>query len=124
MKKRTRRWFRRARQEARPEISELILACAVRDLAVGEIRRVEGLPIAVCRTSAAGFYAFSDSCPHRGLSLSEGMLSGEVVHCPFHGGAFTVRSGRAVSGPTSRRLPTHDVLVHDGEVFVSPCPGT
>jgi 3-phenylpropionate/trans-cinnamate dioxygenase ferredoxin component len=119
------RWLRRARGRPGPEAGELVLVCAVGDLAVGEIRRIQGLPlpIAVCRTSADGFYAFSDACPHRGLSLSEGMLSGDVVHCPFHGGAFSVRGGRAVSGPTRRRLRMHRVLVLDGEVYVSLSAG-
>jgi 3-phenylpropionate/trans-cinnamate dioxygenase ferredoxin component len=116
------RWFRRSRREPPRAAAELVLACAVRDLAIGEIRRVEGLPIAVCRTSAAGFHAFSDSCPHLGLRLSEGALCGEVVHCPFHGGAFTVRGGKAVAGPTRRRLEMHQVLVRDGQVFVSSLP--
>jgi nitrite reductase/ring-hydroxylating ferredoxin subunit len=118
------RWFRRLRPRQRPAADELVLACAVRDLAIGEIRQVEGLSIAVCRTSAAGFHAFGDSCPHQGLSLSEGALRGEVVHCPFHGGAFTVRGGRAVAGPTRRRLEMHEVLIQDGQVFVSSRPAT
>ena len=92
------RWFRRSVPEPTPA-TELVLACAVRDLAIGKIQRIEGFPIAVCRTSATGFRAFSDFCPHQGLSLSEGALCEEVVHCPFHGGAFAVRSGKAIAGP-------------------------
>jgi carbazole 1,9a-dioxygenase ferredoxin component len=116
------RWFQRSQPEPQPATAEFIVACAVGDLAIGEIRRVEGFPIAICRTAVFGFHAFSDCCPHKGLSLAEGALRGEVVHCPFHGGAFDVRNGKAVAGPTRRRLEIHHVLVRDGQVLISPRP--
>ena len=39
------------------------------------------------------FHGISDTCTHRGCSLSEGTLGGTVVTCPCHGGQFDVTTG-------------------------------
>ena len=35
------------------------------------------------------YYAISDTCSHRGGTLSEGDLDGEQIECPLHGATST-----------------------------------
>ncbi|HIC51475.1 MAG TPA: non-heme iron oxygenase ferredoxin subunit [Candidatus Marinimicrobia bacterium] len=40
--------------------------------------------------------ALGNICPHRGGSLGEGEVTGEIVACPWHGWEFNCRTGVAV----------------------------
>jgi nitrite reductase/ring-hydroxylating ferredoxin subunit len=65
------------------------------------------------------FCAFSNSCTHRGGPLGEGILTGEVVECPFHGGQFNVRTGDVISAPATESVTTYAVQVEGDEVKVA-----
>ena len=70
-------------------------------------------------------FAVSDTCPHRGASLSGGVLTGQVVsqgpgqysyarqgeilRCPWHAWEFDVRTGRSHCDPKRWRLMQHTV---------------
>jgi nitrite reductase (NADH) small subunit len=41
------------------------------------------------------FYAISNRCAHEGGPLSEGVLEGYVVTCPWHGWKYSVIDGKA-----------------------------
>jgi 3-phenylpropionate/trans-cinnamate dioxygenase ferredoxin subunit len=43
-------------------------------------------------------YVIANKCTHLGGSLVGGVLNGNVVTCPRHGGSFDVKTGQAVSG--------------------------
>lgn len=116
------RGFKTPRDLTEPGVGDYLRACSQDDLVIGAMRRVEGSEITICRTSAGNFHAFADACPHRGASLSEGVLVGEVIRCPLHGGTFALRSGRIIAGPPRRRLLIHSVFVRDGDVLVSRTP--
>src|SRR6478672_9261532 len=42
-------------------------------------------------------FAFNNSCPHRGASLSKGQLDGEKIICYMHGYEYNVFDGRLVT---------------------------
>ena len=44
-------------------------------------------------------YAISDTCSHRGGTLSKGTLEDGIVTCPRHGSRFDVRTGKNMRGP-------------------------
>src|SRR3954468_10822498 len=62
-------------------------------------------------------YAIANACPHRGGPLAEGDLEGHVVHCPWHGWSWDVRTGTNVRQPVSK-VACFAVTVEDGNVFV------
>jgi nitrite reductase/ring-hydroxylating ferredoxin subunit len=95
--------------------------CADGDIAVGEIRRVDGFPVVVCRTSRR-LYAVEFTCPHSGAHLVKGRLVGECVECPLHGARFALKRGTVRRGPARRRLRAYDVRVRDGVIYVSRVP--
>ncbi|HEV8129263.1 MAG TPA: Rieske 2Fe-2S domain-containing protein [Candidatus Eisenbacteria bacterium] len=40
-------------------------------------------------------YAIRNQCPHMGGDLGEGLLTGDVVKCPWHGWKFNVKTGKS-----------------------------
>jgi nitrite reductase/ring-hydroxylating ferredoxin subunit len=62
--------------------------------------------------------AISDTCSHRGCSLSEGDVRDRVVECPCHGSAFRLTDGGIVRGPATAPQPAYDVRIEDGVVEV------
>lgn len=97
-----------------------IKACCVDELASGSILRAElhdGTPVAVYRIGDE-FFATSDYCTHGIASLSEGELTGDIIECPFHGGAFNCRTGLPVEAPCTVPLQCYAVEVRDGGVYV------
>ena len=69
-------------------------------LAAGSTRPVQllGERLVLFRDAAGALGLLEDRCPHRGVSLSYGMVSGECLVCPYHGWGFD-SSGRCRSMP-------------------------
>ncbi|MFB6135865.1 MAG: Rieske (2Fe-2S) protein [Halobacteriaceae archaeon] len=95
--------------------------------------QVEGVEVAVFRVDGE-FHAVANHCAHQGGPLCEGELRGRhevgddgwdlryddtprTVVCPWHGWRFDVESGRSVDDERYA-VPTYEVEVEDGEVFV------
>ena len=64
-------------------------------------------------------YAIGDRCSHAEASLAEGEVFGLEVECPRHGSEFHLESGEPASLPATRPVPTYEVDVVDGEVFLA-----
>ena len=72
----------------------------------------EGRKIALVRADDHWF-AFDDTCTHRGCSLSGGHVEGSAIVCPCHAGAFDMRSGEVLAGPPPRPIQTYRVRLAD-----------
>lgn len=79
---------------------------------------VDGLPIALANVDGT-IYAFGDSCRHEGGSLSSGVLRDDIVTCPLHGWAYSVRTGKSVIPPVGLRLPRYEVHILGDDVLVA-----
>ncbi len=95
----------------------------VQDLPDGRGVRVEtaGHRIAVFRLGDAA-YAIGDRCSHAEASLAEGELFDTDVECPRHGSEFSIVTGQPDSLPATRPVPTYQVEIIDGEVFLEVEP--
>jgi nitrite reductase/ring-hydroxylating ferredoxin subunit len=101
------------------------------DFPVGEkiCLDVDGQGLVICRLAAGtpgmpqgGVCAVVNMCPHAGLPLGEGELSGGVLTCPFHGYAFNVATGRNIDYPDDTPasvLPVR-VMAHRVEIDLEP----
>jgi nitrite reductase/ring-hydroxylating ferredoxin subunit len=107
---------------------------AAEDIADGErvIAEIAGREIAVFNSNGE-LHALSNYCTHQGGPACEGLLSGtldvdeddelvwacddEIVACPWHGWEFDITDGTHTASD-DYRLPTYDVHVRDGEVYV------
>jgi nitrite reductase/ring-hydroxylating ferredoxin subunit len=79
---------------------------AATDLEPGQPRKamVAGTPVMLVR-HADGVHALHDRCSHRGCSLSDGEVEGEIVECPCHGSRFDLRDGSVERGPATVDQP-------------------
>jgi NADPH-dependent 2,4-dienoyl-CoA reductase/sulfur reductase-like enzyme/nitrite reductase/ring-hydroxylating ferredoxin subunit len=65
-----------------------------------------------------GIYAVSAQCTHYGGPLSEGLVVGETVRCPWHHACFSLRSGAPLKAPAFDGLQLWKVEVDGDAVFV------
>lgn len=83
-----------------------------------KLLRIGPQRIVIARTDS-GYVAFDDRCPHRGGPLSDGVMACGVVHCPWHGSQFDVRSGAVKHGPAEDGIATYQVRERDGRLWLT-----
>jgi 3-phenylpropionate/trans-cinnamate dioxygenase ferredoxin subunit len=105
-------------------LSEFQKLATTDEVAPGELKQFEldGRPVGLCNLDGE-FYAFEDICTHQFAHLSDGEFDGKgEVKCPLHGARFDVQSGEAKSLPAVKPVPTHELKVEDGEIYVALNP--
>ncbi len=87
-------------------------------LRIGEIRLIRHgvTPFFVIRTNETSVLALSAVCTHVRCILNVDREHRAIV-CPCHEGRFDLR-GNVLSGPPPRALPSYEVSMRAGEVFV------
>jgi NAD(P)H-dependent nitrite reductase small subunit len=89
----------------------------------GELKDGEAKAVEVDSTRIALFYvggkyyALADTCPHRGGPLSEGLVEGQHVRCPWHKWEFDLATGACLTDPEVQQ-PRYDVRVEGEDVIV------
>ena len=104
-------------------------------LQAGQMRLVTALrrPVLLVRSRDGSYHAVHPLCPHQGVNLSGGRLSGhflpsavgeylyqdtaEVVRCPRHGYEFDVKTGLACF-PSDYRIKSFPTRVVSGRVVI------
>lgn len=71
---------------------------------------VEGKRIALFHLGSEVF-AIDDVCPHAGGPLSEGVIEGDEVECPWHGARFRISSGEVTTPPSDEGVARYNVRV-------------
>jgi toluene monooxygenase system ferredoxin subunit len=66
--------------------------------------------------------AYRDRCPHQGVRLSEGSLSGSIVTCRAHHFEFDLATGEC-KNPRELRLEALPVAIDDGFIVLEAEPG-
>ena len=92
--------------------------CTSDQVAPASVVRVdlpEGLAVAVYNLDGA-YYATDNLCTHGDASLAEGVVEGDNIICPFHGGTFDIRTGEPTAPPCVMPLRTYPVTVEDGQL--------
>ena len=89
-----------------------------------ELPREQGIRVTVGDDQIAMFrigsdvYAVGDLCSHAEASLAEGDVFGTDVECPRHGSEFSLRTGEPASLPATQSVPTYQVSIEDGVVYL------
>jgi 3-phenylpropionate/trans-cinnamate dioxygenase ferredoxin subunit len=63
-------------------------------------------------------FAVGDRCSHAEASLAEGEVFDYEVECPRHGSAFDLRTGKPLALPATKPVPTYEVAIEDGVVYL------
>lgn len=102
---------------------ELVKVAALDELDPRGLHVVEfaGTEVLLCRTGSEVF-AVDNLCSHAAEKLCNGKLKGGKIFCPLHGAAFDIRTGEALSRPASKALATYDVVIRDGDIFLTGKP--
>lgn len=100
-------------------MAEFVKVASLSDLSPGSARSVEvnGKTIALFNVQGT-VYATDNTCLHEGGPLSEGVLQGEVIVCPWHQWEYNVRTGEVI-GDSSSKLGTYPVQVEDNQIKVA-----
>jgi NADPH-dependent 2,4-dienoyl-CoA reductase/sulfur reductase-like enzyme/nitrite reductase/ring-hydroxylating ferredoxin subunit len=96
--------------------------------AVAESTLIEGRPVAAAVKErkillvrlAGRIYACGNECTHYKAPLTDGLLAGHIITCPWHNARFDVRDGRLVAPPALNDLPSYEVKIEAGQVWVKP----
>jgi nitrite reductase/ring-hydroxylating ferredoxin subunit len=83
----------------------------------GKMIEVGGKKIALFNVEGS-FYAIDDTCTHRGGPLSEGVLEGKQVTCPWHGATYDVTSGAVLGPPATQGVARYNVRVEGSDIEV------
>lgn len=63
-------------------------------------------------------YALDDECPHAQGPLSEGMVLGDEVECPWHAARFKIKTGEVLEPPAECGVASYRVRVVGDDVEV------
>ena len=101
-------------------MSDFMTVAKVGDIPESQGRAYEVIGVIVAVFNIGGEYAaIDDCCPHHGAPLSEGVLEGTCITCPWHAWRFDVKDGRWLDNPTSRlKVETFEVRVDGNEIQV------
>ncbi len=91
---------------------------SVSEIPAGTGKKVEvgGKKIAVINVGGS-FAAIQECCPHRGGPLSEGLMQGCHVVCPWHAWTYDVTTGDRVGFPPGMgRIRTYSVRVEGDDI--------
>ncbi|MGH2720895.1 MAG: Rieske (2Fe-2S) protein [Actinomycetota bacterium] len=101
-------------------MGELVPVGKVDDIVDGEMASFDAAGVRIAVANVDGdFYAFDDSCTHRGCSLAEGDIEEHSVVCACHGGEFDIETGEVIGGPPTVPISTYEVQVEDGVIKVA-----
>ena len=87
----------------------------------------EGAPVAVNVPSfpslavyqiGTEYFVTDNQCTHGSGVLTDGFQDGEIIECPFHGGAFNIKNGAASVPPCQIPLRTYPVAIDGGWISI------
>jgi nitrite reductase/ring-hydroxylating ferredoxin subunit/hemoglobin-like flavoprotein len=108
--------FEHERGEQRPTKQVLVAEAAAIPDGERKIAQVDDLSIGVFHHKGA-WYAYNNSCVHRGGPVATGSVDGDTLVCPWHGFEFNITTGECLADP-SARLDRYPVEVRDGQVYL------
>jgi 3-phenylpropionate/trans-cinnamate dioxygenase ferredoxin subunit len=100
-----------------------LAVAATAEIPAGEHKVVEAGEQSIVLFNVDGvYYALANVCSHDNGPLGEGMVCGNEIQCPRHGGRFDLRTGKVLSFPAIVDVPAYPVKVDGDKIFVQLIP--
>ena len=104
-------------QVSGPDFRAGVLLDALTD-GVPMLGHVDGEAAVLVRRGAE-VHAVGATCTHYSGPLAEGIVTGDVIRCPWHHACFSLRTGEAVAAPALNPLPRWRTEIRDGRVHAT-----
>ena len=66
--------------------------------------------------SEGRIYACGNECSHYHAPLSDGLITGHVVTCPWHNARFDIRDGQLTAPPGLNGISSYETKIENGQV--------
>ena len=100
-------------------MAEFVKVAKTGEIPPGEGKAVDVGARRIALFNIDGAYrAIDDTCDHRGGPLSEGMVVGTEVTCPWHGAVFDLRTGSVLALPAPRSVGSYAVWIKGDDIEV------
>jgi len=98
------------------------VAAKTNDFNNGDMKtvNVDGNEVLICKIDD-NFYALGAHCTHYGALLSDGVLNGDRITCPWHHACFNAKTGDNLEPPANDSLPSYEIK-NDGENLIVSLP--
>ena len=105
--------------EGKEKVSNFVKVARVEDIPAGEKIWHEFEYETVIILNVDGeFYCIADLCSHDDGPLEDGKVDGYSIECPRHGACFDVRTGNVLALPATAPIPTYQVKVENGDIYI------
>lgn len=105
-------------EQSPPSGPDLIQGIALAEFADGKLLGHVGDQEVLLINSGTEIFAIAAHCSHYHGPLSEGLVVGNSIRCPWHHACFDLRNGEAVRAPAISALDCWRVEQRNGQVFV------
>jgi nitrite reductase/ring-hydroxylating ferredoxin subunit len=103
----------------RRTVPEWLKVAKTSDIAPGEAKAVDvGARRVAIFNIEETYHAIDDTCTHQGGPLSEGIVVGTEVTCPWHGAVFDVTTGSVLAAPAPQDVAHYAVRVEGDDIEV------
>ena len=101
-------------------MSELVILCTASEVEEGKplAVNVEGLPPLGVYKIEQEYYVTDNICTHGMAILTDGYQEGGEIECPFHGGAFDIKTGEATAFPCQIPIKTYPVTLQKDDICI------
>lgn len=101
-------------------MSNKTLLCKVDEVSEGTPLSVnmDGFPTLAVYEVGGEYYVTDNLCTHGNAMLTDGYQEGDEIECPFHGGAFSIKTGEPTAFPCQIAIKTYPVTVENGEIYI------
>lgn len=101
-------------------MSDLIKLCKTEDVKEEAPVAItpDGFPALAAYEFEGEYFVTDNLCTHGMAMLTDGYQDGDEVECPFHGGAFSIKTGEATSFPCQVPIKSYPVTIEDGMICI------
>jgi len=68
--------------------------------------------------SGGSIFACGNECSHYHAPLSDGLIAGHVVTCPWHNARFDIRDGKLVAPPGLNGISSYETKIENDQVWI------